>query len=79
MELPKQSQVTIAPRCTKCGSGNTITRRSQRIPDGLVHDGARCAAQKQYRECRSCGASFPAIKIGAPIQRNPSGRSNRPT
>jgi transposase-like protein len=67
MDLPPATSITVAPRCPRCESGNTIARRSQRITGGLEFEGEQCGAQKQYRECRQCGKTFAVIKIGSPL------------
>jgi predicted Zn-ribbon and HTH transcriptional regulator len=69
------SQVTVAPRCPKCKSGNTICRRSMKIRDGVEYEDQTCNAQMQYRECRDCGKLFAVTKIGSPKQTPPDRRT----
>lgn len=60
-----QQRYSLAPRCDACGSADTVARRSQGIQ--LQHDGQQCHAQRQYRQCRVCGSSFPWTLIKGPV------------
>lgn len=78
MKFPERPQVVVRPRCPKCGSANTVARRSQAIAGGLEHQGRQCAAQRQWRGCRACGGSFPVVKIGGELPPKPRHRWTGP-
>ncbi len=69
-------QVGVAPRCDGCGSFNTIAVRSQGFE--TEYEGERCRAQKQYRQCRSCGHNFPYVKIKGAVAAQPRGWGQKP-